>query len=116
MTACKASCSAILEVCYKAKDWKQLEEQVVLLAKRRGQLKQVRHSTSACATQLVVYRRLPYISTLAEHKGEVHNRDAIALAAQSAAGSLTLSLISSNSDDPSGSADACLHHRLSKPL
>eukprot|EP00877_Chromochloris_zofingiensis_P012276 jgi/Chrzof1/7301/Cz02g18120.t1 len=41
VTASKASCSAILDACYQAKEWKLLEEQVVLLAKRRGQLKQV---------------------------------------------------------------------------
>lgn len=40
VTASKAACSAILEVCYKAKDWKLLEEHIVLLSKRRGQLKQ----------------------------------------------------------------------------
>lgn len=42
VTASKAACSAILEVCYKAKNWKLLEEHIVLLSKRRGQLKQVR--------------------------------------------------------------------------
>jgi len=41
ITASKLSCSTILTVCYEAKDWKLLEENVVLLAKRRGQLKQV---------------------------------------------------------------------------
>jgi 26S proteasome regulatory subunit N5 len=41
ITACKASCSAIVTVCYEAKQWKLLEENVVLLSKRRGQLKQV---------------------------------------------------------------------------
>lgn len=41
VTASKAACSAILEVCFKAKDWKLLEEHIVLLSKRRGQLKQV---------------------------------------------------------------------------
>ncbi len=41
VTASKASCSAVLEVCYDARDWKLLEENIVLLAKRRGQLKQV---------------------------------------------------------------------------
>jgi len=40
VTASKAACSAILEVCFKAKDWKLLEEHIVLLSKRRGQLKQ----------------------------------------------------------------------------
>lgn len=41
ITAAKASCSAVLEVCYQAKQWKLLEEQIMLLAKRRSQLKQV---------------------------------------------------------------------------
>jgi hypothetical protein len=44
VTASKAACSAVLEVCHKAKDLKPLEEHIVLLAKRRGQLKQVRDS------------------------------------------------------------------------
>lgn len=37
----KACCSAILDVCFEARDWRLLNEQVVLLSKRRGQLKQV---------------------------------------------------------------------------
>lgn len=37
----KACCRAILEVCFEARDWRLLNEQVVLLSKRRGQLKQV---------------------------------------------------------------------------
>jgi 26S proteasome regulatory subunit N5 len=41
ITASKLSCTTILTVCFEAKDWKLLEENVVLLAKRRGQLKQV---------------------------------------------------------------------------
>eukprot|EP00882_Tetradesmus_deserticola_P003255 GHRQ01003448.1.p2 GENE.GHRQ01003448.1~~GHRQ01003448.1.p2 ORF type:complete len:112 (+),score=56.89 GHRQ01003448.1:323-658(+) len=41
VTASKAACSAVLQVCHKANHLKQLEEHIVLLAKRRGQLKQV---------------------------------------------------------------------------
>mmetsp|Transcript_35851 Transcript_35851/g.101471 ORF Transcript_35851/g.101471 Transcript_35851/m.101471 type:complete len:489 (-) Transcript_35851:103-1569(-) len=37
----KLCCKAILEICFDAKDWKLLNEHVVLLAKRRAQLKQV---------------------------------------------------------------------------
>jgi hypothetical protein len=40
ITATKACCSAVLEACFHARDWKSLEEHVTLLAKRRGQLKQ----------------------------------------------------------------------------
>ena len=40
ITATKACCSAILAVCFSAKDWKLLEEQIMLLSKRRSQLKQ----------------------------------------------------------------------------
>jgi 26S proteasome regulatory subunit N5 len=47
VTASKAACSAVLNVCHKAKDLKQLEEHIVLLAKRRGQLKQVRGGAAA---------------------------------------------------------------------
>jgi 26S proteasome regulatory subunit N5 len=42
VTASKAACAAIIDVCYVSKDWKLLEEHIVLLSKRRGQLKQVR--------------------------------------------------------------------------
>jgi len=31
----------IVELCYKARAWKTLNDQIVLLSKRRGQLKQV---------------------------------------------------------------------------
>ena len=40
-TATKAACVALLEVLFEAKDWKALNEHIVLLAKRRSQLKQV---------------------------------------------------------------------------
>jgi 26S proteasome regulatory subunit N5 len=63
VTACKASCSAILEVCHKAKDWKQLEEQIVLLAKRRGQLKQV--------IQAFVRQAMGYISSAPSKETQV---------------------------------------------
>lgn len=35
----KAVCTAILEVAHASGDWKQLLEHIVMLAKRRGQLK-----------------------------------------------------------------------------
>lgn len=41
ITATKACCSAVLLICFEAKDWKLLEEQIMLLSKRRSQLKQV---------------------------------------------------------------------------
>jgi 26S proteasome regulatory subunit N5 len=41
VTASKAACAALLDACRAAGDWRLLEEHVVLLAKRRGQLKQV---------------------------------------------------------------------------
>ncbi len=40
--ATKAACAAILEVLFEAKDWKALNEHVLLLSKRRSQLKQAR--------------------------------------------------------------------------
>ncbi|GMH32467.1 hypothetical protein BSKO_00301 [Bryopsis sp. KO-2023] len=40
VTGTKACCGAILDICFDAKDWKLLNEQIVLLSKRRGQLKQ----------------------------------------------------------------------------
>ena len=42
ITATKMACTAILDLVYEAKDWRLLNEQIVLLAKRRSQLKQVR--------------------------------------------------------------------------
>ena len=37
----RTCCLAILELCFEAKQWKLLNEQITVLAKRRGQLKQV---------------------------------------------------------------------------
>jgi len=42
VTATKAACAAILEACRQAKEWKLMEEQIMVLSKRRSQLKQVR--------------------------------------------------------------------------
>lgn len=52
ITATKAACTAVLEICYNAKDWKLLEEHVVLLAKRRSQLK---HAIQAVVRQAMSY-------------------------------------------------------------
>ena len=41
VTATKRCCTAILDVLYAAKEWKLLNEHILLLAKRRSQLKQV---------------------------------------------------------------------------
>lgn len=41
VTATKAACIGVLELCFQAKQWKLLEEQILLLTKRRSQLKQV---------------------------------------------------------------------------
>lgn len=46
ITATKACCAAVLEVCFQAKEWKLLEEQIMLLAKRRSQFKQVKPNRS----------------------------------------------------------------------
>ena len=52
ITAAKASCSAILDLCYAAKDWKLLEEHVSVLTKRRSQLKQVTHGHGGLEQQV----------------------------------------------------------------
>ena len=44
ITSTKMCCKAILDVLYHAKDWQQLNEHILLLAKRRSQLKQVSDS------------------------------------------------------------------------
>jgi hypothetical protein len=41
IAALRAACSAVLAACFSAREWKLLEEHVVLLSKRRGQLRQV---------------------------------------------------------------------------
>ncbi|GAX73784.1 hypothetical protein CEUSTIGMA_g1235.t1 [Chlamydomonas eustigma] len=53
ISATKACCTAILSVCFKAKNWKLLEEEIMLLAKRRSQLKQ--------AIQAFVRQAISYI-------------------------------------------------------
>lgn len=40
ITSTKMCCKAILEVLFDAGDWQQLNENILLLAKRRSQLKQ----------------------------------------------------------------------------
>ncbi|PNW73457.1 hypothetical protein CHLRE_14g632775v5 [Chlamydomonas reinhardtii] len=56
VTATKACCSAILELCYDARDWRGLEENVMLLTKRRSQLKQ--------AVQATVRQAMSYIDAI----------------------------------------------------
>ncbi|GLC75741.1 hypothetical protein PLESTF_001680400 [Pleodorina starrii] len=56
VTATKACCSAILDVCYAARDWRALEENVLLLTKRRSQLKQ--------AIQATVRQAMSYIDSV----------------------------------------------------
>jgi len=41
IAALRTSCAAVLTACFNAKEWTLLEEHVVLLSKRRGQLRQV---------------------------------------------------------------------------
>ncbi len=41
VTSTRMACSAILELLFEAKDYTQLREHILLLAKRRSQLKQV---------------------------------------------------------------------------
>ena len=41
IVALRAACGAVVAACFNARDWKLLEENVVLLSKRRGQLRQV---------------------------------------------------------------------------
>lgn len=42
VTGTRLACQAILEVLFDAKDWPSLNEHIILLSKRRSQLKQVR--------------------------------------------------------------------------
>ena len=46
MTATKICCNAIVETLFLAKEWKLLNEHILLLAKRRSQLKQVNRTST----------------------------------------------------------------------
>ena len=41
VTGTRLACTAVLEVLFEAKDWAGLNEHIILLSKRRSQLKQV---------------------------------------------------------------------------
>ena len=43
VTGTKKAVADILKLCYEARAWKTLNEQIIVLSKRRGQLKQVLH-------------------------------------------------------------------------
>lgn len=42
VAATKKAATDILQLCFEARAWKTLNDQIVVLSKRRGQLKQVR--------------------------------------------------------------------------
>lgn len=42
VAATRKAVTDILQLCFEAREWKTLNDQILLLAKRRGQLKQVR--------------------------------------------------------------------------
>lgn len=54
ITSTKMCCKAILEVLFNAGDWQQLNENILLLAKRRSQLKQV-SSRGNCLLSLLCF-------------------------------------------------------------
>lgn len=45
-------CLTILDICFAAKEWKRLNEQITVLAKRRGQLKQVKLCTNSTRKEI----------------------------------------------------------------
>ncbi|RWW63572.1 hypothetical protein BHE74_00029237 [Ensete ventricosum] len=45
----------IVELCYKARAWKTLNDQIVLLSKRRGQLKQVETFGAMAKTEKIAF-------------------------------------------------------------
>uniref|UniRef100_A0A7R9YZL2 PCI domain-containing protein n=1 Tax=Chlamydomonas euryale TaxID=1486919 RepID=A0A7R9YZL2_9CHLO len=63
VTATKACCSAILSTCFEAGDWKMLEEHIMLLSKRRSQLKQ--------AIQAFVRQAMTYIDKAPNQEAKV---------------------------------------------
>ena len=48
----------IVQLCFNAKDWQQLNERIIDLVKKRSQLKQVNRTFVLCILSLI-YRRLP---------------------------------------------------------
>lgn len=53
ITSTKMCCKAILEVLFEAGDWQQLNEHILLLAKRRSQLKQVMLPGQCCILHML---------------------------------------------------------------
>ena len=52
VTGTRLCCAAVLDVLFKAQEWKLLNEHILLLAKRRSQLKQV-----SCAHSLECWKK-----------------------------------------------------------
>lgn len=46
---------AVVKMCYEAKEWDLLNENIMLLSKRRSQLKQVSHDCSKINTFAFIY-------------------------------------------------------------
>ncbi|KXZ45928.1 hypothetical protein GPECTOR_49g512 [Gonium pectorale] len=63
VVATKACCSAILDLCHDARDWRALEENVMLLTKRRSQLKQ--------AIQATVRQAMSYVDNIEDKETRV---------------------------------------------
>lgn len=63
VTTTKMACSAILELLFNARDWQQLNEHIILLSKRRSQLKQV--------VQAFVRQAMSYIDQLPDKDTQV---------------------------------------------
>lgn len=68
ITSTKMCCKAILEVLYNAKDWQQLNEHILLLAKRRSQLKQVSNASDHCVGMLTAQVSWLTITPFGYHK------------------------------------------------
>lgn len=56
VTGTRLACQAILEVLFDAKDWSSLNEHIILLSKRRSQLKQVRSISGGTTVLLLALR------------------------------------------------------------
>lgn len=63
VTSTRMACSAILELLFEAKDYTQLREHILLLAKRRSQLKQ--------AIQAFVRQAMGYLDKLPNQQEQV---------------------------------------------
>jgi hypothetical protein len=72
ITTCKLACAAIVQVLYDAKQWKLLNENILLLAKRRSQLKQASLSRPSNRSPLNINTKFARTAWVADSEPQAH--------------------------------------------